>query len=178
METGRRNHRPSDNKVNKRVEDYKKLHYDPKFDPIRWELTSRNEGEAKRLKREDKKAEECMAAHESGTFEFEGYPNSIFEYVETKFEELHDLFPAAKMYTHLIEAPEVYVMGWDEWCDVQHSWIQRHDFYTNLGSMSKHLEELKDRKDVHSYSIWTALINEAEDGPCHPFLETFAKVGL
>jgi len=178
MEVGRINPRPSDEEVNKRVKDYKKCRYDPKFDPLRWTLSSRNEDEAKRKERAEEKTKEYMAAHENGTYEYEGYPDSIFTYVEEKFEEIHNLFPTAKMYSNLIEAPEVYVIGWDEWCDVQHTWVQRHDHHANLGSMSKHLDELNDRKDVQGYSIWTALINESEDGPCHPFLETFAKVGL
>jgi len=178
MEVGRRNPRPSDEEVNKRVKDYKDCNFDPKFDPLRWTLTSNNEREAEHKERAEEKTRECRAAHENGTYEPEGYPDSIFTYVEEKFEEIHDLFPGAKMYSRLIEAPEVYVIGWDEWCEVQHTWVQRHDHHANLGSMSKHLDELNDRKDVQTYSIWTALINESEDGPCHPFLETFAKVGL
>ncbi len=178
METGRRNPRPSDEEVNKRVKDYKELNFNPKFDPLRWTLTSRNEDETKHKERAEKKAEANRVAHENGTYEYEGYPDSIFTYVEEKFEELHDLFPGAKLYSRLIEAPEVYALGWDEWCDIQHTWVQRYDRHATMGSMSKHIEELKDRKDVQGYSIWSALINESEDGPCHPFLVTFANVGL
>jgi len=178
METGRRNPRPSDEEVNKRVKDYKDRNFDPRFDPLRWTLTSRNEDRRDREKREEARLAAARAANENGTREYEGYPDSIFTYVEEKFEELHDLFPTAKMYAHLIEAPEVYVIGWEEWCDVQHGWAQRHDHHATFGSMSKHLDELNDRKDVQGGSIWSALINESENNPCHPFLETFAKVGL
>jgi hypothetical protein len=106
-----------------------------------------------------------------------GYPDCIFNYIEEKFEELHDLLPHAKMYAHLIEAPEVYVIGWDEWCTEKHGWVQRWDKHSNIRKMSEHLDELDDRKDVQGDSVWSALINESQDSPCHPFLETFAKRG-
>jgi|LWDU01.1.fsa_nt_gi hypothetical protein len=174
MEIGRKNPRPSAEEIKARDEDYRSR---PDYN-YRCPLQSVNEHRRVVEEMTDEVSAKLQAAHKNGTYEYEGYPDSIFTYVEEKFEELYSILPTAKMYANRIETPEIYVIGWVEWCRIQHDWIQVFEHHTNFGPMSKHLDELDDRKDVRTGSVWSALINESQDSPCHPFLETFAKVGL